>query len=85
MKECKDAHYICNALVGYIEIIRVHNIIQISIYNASNMQNVVDFFYMSFSKGVGYLTCTTNNRNHYFIVWILDYKNIIELLKNLKN
>jgi len=29
VKEHKDAHYICNTLVGYIETIKVDNIVQI--------------------------------------------------------
>jgi hypothetical protein len=29
--EWKDVHYICNTLVGYIETIKVHNIVQIYI------------------------------------------------------
>jgi hypothetical protein len=36
-RECKDAHYICNALIRYIETIRVNNVVQICIYNALNM------------------------------------------------
>jgi hypothetical protein len=33
-----DAHYICNTLGGYIETIRVNDIIQIFVANASNMR-----------------------------------------------
>jgi hypothetical protein len=38
-KECKNAHYICNALVKYIETIGMDNIVQIYIENFSNMVN----------------------------------------------
>jgi hypothetical protein len=41
-REQKDAHYICNALGGYIETIGVHNIVQICINNASSMKNLID-------------------------------------------
>jgi hypothetical protein len=37
--ERKDAHYICNTLVGYIKTIRVNNIVQICTNNLSNMKN----------------------------------------------
>jgi hypothetical protein len=50
LKECKDAHYICNALIGYIETIGMHNIVQICICNASNMQNVVNFLICHFPR-----------------------------------
>jgi hypothetical protein len=36
--EQKDAHYICNELVEYIETIEVDTTIQICTYNASNMK-----------------------------------------------
>ncbi len=35
--ERKDAHYICNALGGYIKTIGIDNIVQIFIDNALNM------------------------------------------------
>jgi hypothetical protein len=37
MRDHNDAHYICNALVGYIKIVRMDKIIQIFISNVSNM------------------------------------------------
>ncbi len=46
--EHKDAHYICNVLVGYIEIIKVNNIVQIYINNAPNMKNMADFLIYHF-------------------------------------
>jgi hypothetical protein len=42
IREQKDAHYICNALGGYIKTIGVDNIVQIWIYNALNMRSVTD-------------------------------------------
>jgi len=47
-KEWKDAHYICNALGGYIKTIGVDNIIQICTNNVSNMRNVVDLLIYHF-------------------------------------
>jgi hypothetical protein len=41
-RERKDAHYISNALGGYIETIGVDNIVQICVNNASNTRSVVD-------------------------------------------
>jgi hypothetical protein len=49
MKEHKDAHYLCNALVGYIETVGMDNIIQICKYNASNMWNAIDLLIHHFS------------------------------------
>jgi hypothetical protein len=40
--EWKDAHYICNPLVGYIKTIRINNIVQICINNVLNMRSVID-------------------------------------------
>jgi len=40
--EWKDAHYICNALGGYIETIKIDNIAQICTENVSNMKIVAD-------------------------------------------
>jgi len=37
--EKKDVHYICNVMVGYIETIRVDNIVQIYTNNAMSMRN----------------------------------------------
>jgi hypothetical protein len=48
IREWKDAHYICNALAGYIEIIRVDNIVQICTNNASNMKSAVDLLIRCF-------------------------------------
>ncbi len=41
-KERKDAHYIWNALGGYIETIGVDNIVQICTYNASSMRSAAN-------------------------------------------
>jgi len=41
-REWKDAHYICNALVGYIKTIGVDNIVQICIDNALNMKSAAN-------------------------------------------
>jgi hypothetical protein len=40
--EWKDAHYICNPLVGYIKTIGINNIVQICINNVLNMRSVID-------------------------------------------
>jgi hypothetical protein len=40
--EQKDAHCICNALGGYIKTIKIDNIVQICIYNVSNMKSAAD-------------------------------------------
>jgi hypothetical protein len=42
IREWKDAHYICNALSGYIKTIGVDNTVQICIYNASNMKSATN-------------------------------------------
>jgi len=44
----KDAHYICNALVGYIETIGVNNIVHICTINASTMRSVVNLVILHF-------------------------------------
>jgi len=41
-REWKDAHYICNALGGYIKTIGVNNIVQMCKDNGSNMRNAID-------------------------------------------
>jgi hypothetical protein len=52
MKECKDVHYMCNALVGYIETIGMDNIVQIYKNNASNMWNAINLLIHHFSKSL---------------------------------
>jgi len=47
-REWKDAHYICNMLVGYIETIGVDNIAQICTNNVSNMRSVADLLIFHF-------------------------------------
>jgi hypothetical protein len=47
-REWKESHYICNALIKYIETIRVNNIVQICTYNASNMKNAIDLLICHF-------------------------------------
>jgi len=44
----KDAHYICNALVGYIGTIGVYNIVQICIENVSNMKRAANLLIRHF-------------------------------------
>jgi hypothetical protein len=46
--EQKDAHYICNILVRYIETIIINNIVQIYIDNVSNMKSEVDLLSIIF-------------------------------------
>jgi hypothetical protein len=48
--EWKDAHYICNALVGYIETIGVDNIVQICADNALSMKSAIDLLICHFSS-----------------------------------
>jgi hypothetical protein len=47
-REQKDAHYICNALVGYIETIGINNIIQICTNNVSSMKNATNLLIYHF-------------------------------------
>jgi hypothetical protein len=47
-KEQKDAHYICNALGGYIKTIGVDNIVQICIDNVSSMRSAADLIIYHF-------------------------------------
>jgi hypothetical protein len=60
--EWKDAHYICNALVGYIETIGVNNIVQICTDNASNMKSAVDLLIHYFSKFLFSKLCCSLSR-----------------------
>jgi hypothetical protein len=46
--EWKDAHYICQVLVGYIETIGVDNIEEICTNNALNMRSVADLLICNF-------------------------------------
>jgi hypothetical protein len=46
--EQKDAHYICNALVEYIETIEVNNIVQICTNNVWKMKNAIDLLICHF-------------------------------------
>ncbi len=46
--EWKDAQYICNALGGYIETIRVSNIVQICTDKVSNMKSEVNLLFYHF-------------------------------------
>jgi hypothetical protein len=47
-REWKDAHYICNALAGYIEIIKVDNIVQICTNNVLSMRNATNLLIRHF-------------------------------------
>jgi hypothetical protein len=47
-REWKDAHYICNALGGYIKTIGVNNIVQICIDNVSSMRSASDLLIRHF-------------------------------------
>jgi hypothetical protein len=44
----KDAHYICNPLVGYIKTLGVNNIVQICTENVLNMRSATDFLIRCF-------------------------------------
>jgi hypothetical protein len=46
--EWKDAHHICNALVGYIETIGIDNIVQICTDNALSLRSVVNLLICHF-------------------------------------
>jgi hypothetical protein len=46
-REWKDAHYICNALARYIEIIKVDNIVQICTNNVLSMRNATNLHFPS--------------------------------------
>jgi hypothetical protein len=48
IRELKEAWCICNALGGYIETIRVDNIVQICTNNASSMKSVVNLLICHF-------------------------------------
>jgi hypothetical protein len=50
IREWKDAHYICTALVKYIETIGVDNIVQICIDNVLNMRSVANLLLHHFSS-----------------------------------
>jgi hypothetical protein len=67
--EQKDAHYICNVLVGYIETIRINNIVQIYIDNASTMKSEVDFLIYHFPS-LYFQGCVTH-----FLDLLLEYQN----------
>jgi len=49
-REQKDAHYICNALGGYIETIVINNIVQICTHNTSNMKSAANLLIYRFSS-----------------------------------
>jgi hypothetical protein len=65
MGEHKDVYYICNALARYIEIIRVHNIVQICINNISNMWNEANLF-VSFFPNLYFQGCVVHCLNMYY-------------------
>jgi hypothetical protein len=46
--EWTDAHCICNALGGYIETIRINNIVQICIDNVPNMRSATNLLICHF-------------------------------------
>jgi hypothetical protein len=48
--EQKEAHYICNALGGYIETIGINNIVQICTHNALNMNSAANLIIYRFSS-----------------------------------
>jgi hypothetical protein len=50
IREQKDAHYICNALGGYIETIGINNVVQICTHNASNMKSAANLLIYRFSS-----------------------------------
>ncbi len=59
IREHKDAQYICNALVGYIENIGMDNIVQICINNALNMWNATKLLICHF-LGLYFQGCATH-------------------------
>jgi hypothetical protein len=61
-KEQKDAHYICNALGGYIKTIGVDNIIQICTNNASSMKSVTNLLIHHFPS-LYFQSCATHCLN----------------------
>ncbi len=48
IKERKDAHYLCNAFVGYIKTIGVDNIVQICTNNVLSMKSVANLLIRHF-------------------------------------
>jgi hypothetical protein len=64
--EWKDAHYICNALVGYIGTIGVYNIVQICTKNVSNMKSATNLLIHHFQTFIFKVVL--------FIVWIYYWK-----------
>jgi hypothetical protein len=61
-KEQKDAHYICNALGGYIKTIGVDKIIQICTNNDSSMKSVTNLLIHHFPS-LYFQSCVTNCLN----------------------
>ncbi len=59
IREHKDAQYICNTMVGYIENIGMDNIIEICINNALNMWNPTNLLICHF-LGLYFLGCATH-------------------------
>jgi len=74
MGEHKDALYICNALARYIEIIGVHNIVQICINNISNMRNEVNLFIRCFPN-LYFQGCVVHCLDKYY--WKIEGNNSI--------
>jgi hypothetical protein len=62
IREHKDAQYICNALVGYIQSIGMDNIGQICINNALNMWNATNLLIFHF-LGLCFQGCATHCLN----------------------
>jgi hypothetical protein len=62
IREHNDAHYICNALVGYIQSIGMDNIGQICINNALNMWNATNLLICHF-LGLCFQGCATHCLN----------------------
>jgi hypothetical protein len=55
----KDAQYICNALVEYIQNMGVDNFVQIYTDNASNMQNTLDILRVHYPS-LYFQSCATH-------------------------
>jgi hypothetical protein len=68
IREHKDAQYICNTLVGYIENIGMDNIVQICINNVLNMWNATNFLICHF-LGLYFQGCAT----HCLDLWLENW------------
>jgi hypothetical protein len=88
--EQNDAHYICNAFVGYIETIRVDNILQICINNVLSMKRATNLLIHHFPNiyfqgcGVHYMDLLLEDGGK--VTWVkrivnFFYKKIIHTIR----